>query len=927
VDASNTVQSIISESELQCAESFFEQVKKLGWEQTKEHLKLFLESNELKSEEEKSVFLDLLISSCIRSFQPSKDATPFWDMLGLWLDQRKLPQRVNALSQKEITVLTLTCTNLREKLKQVFGCCVLSGVILDESQQWTVITLWRLLFLNPFSATNSYTSALPKETVELFKGMGYPGFLIASMYYPFCADEFTIDMESLWDSELPMCYKAVITFWFLATPYFQVNDRHRRKLTQNITPICNALKNHSEGLSTKLFITFVEEAMTAFWRVSYSGGNNVAALSSFGDFIGFQMSKLCAWDNKMDRRKVRKHGDKIKVGYISRNFHRQAVSFYMVNRVIHHDPNQFDVHVFVVGEYHDVMTDLFEQHAEHFQHFPNILDFAAIIRAILSSDLDILIYTDIGMDPITYILSGLQLAPVQCALVGHGTTTGMPTIQYYLSGDFESTHAQVQYRERLIRLPNLGAAQHLAGQPEEVITRAELGIPEDAVVFISCANGIKHGVERDALLVKILQKVPNAWIILKPFASRSGMDHHLAQRVKAAANSAGVEDRLLIVSPVSHPASVMGLLKIADIQLDTYPYGGWTTNLEALYCGLPIVTQEGELSRSRWGAAMLRSLGVSEGIAHTPEQYVDWSLKLAADSSLRQEICEKIKANVVATLFNGPEAQKSYENELLKIYQQTAKIAQLPHSATEVISSKPMTILTSIMPGNEVNQRTAIATWKQQGFHVVSINCAEERYQLAAKFPDIAFVTAQRDGRSKWGKPYVYFDDLLTYFRHSDYPICGIVNSDICLWKENLLQSVTEAAENSFLFGSRIDVDSLSSMQGNMYHAGFDYFFFDRRVLDLYPPEEFCLGLPWWDYWAALLPLIGPDKVPCKRVTTPIALHVKHPANWDIQSWLEMGNTLGKYLRPPFTLSQETMPRFLSETVTIIHKLSQPVSL
>jgi hypothetical protein len=59
VDASNTVQSIISESELQCAESFFEQVKKLGWEQTKEHLKQFLESNELKSEEEKNVFLDL----------------------------------------------------------------------------------------------------------------------------------------------------------------------------------------------------------------------------------------------------------------------------------------------------------------------------------------------------------------------------------------------------------------------------------------------------------------------------------------------------------------------------------------------------------------------------------------------------------------------------------------------------------------------------------------------------------------------------------------------------------------------------------------------------------------------------------------------------------------------------------------------------
>ena len=927
MNPNSSLESILSETELKFAESFLTQTAIAGWGNTKEQLKQFLSCGELKTSEEKNTFLDLLLITFSRTCRPGIESQPFWDFLELWLEERKLPQRVNTLSQKEITILALASSHLREKLKQIFGSSNLSELALSDMQEWTVITLWRLIFLNPFSAVNSFLPAPPNEQIDKFKGMGIPGMLAASMYYPFTADEFTIDMESVWSANLPICFKAIITFWVLATPYFQVNDRHRRKVIQNIVPICAALRNHSDELPTKMFITFVEEAMTAFWRISYSGGNNIAALSCFGDFIAFQMSKLCRWDNTLDRRKVRKPGDKVRIGYISRNFHRQAVSFYMVNRVIYHNRDLFDVHVFVIGEYHDSISDLFEQNSDHFQHFSNILDFAGIIRSILDSDLDILIYADIGMDPVTYMLSGLQLAPVQCALVGHGTSTGMPTIQYYLSGDFESPHAQTQYREKLICLPVLGAAQYLADQPEDIITRGDLGIPEDAVVFISCANGIKHGPERDRLFVEILQKAHNAWIVLKPFASRSGIDHQFTQRVKNFAKEHGVADRLLIVSPVSQPASVMGLLKIADAQLDTYPYGGWTTNLEALYCGLPLVTQEGELSRSRWGAAMLSALGISDGIAQTPEQYVEQAIRLAKDPLLRKAISEKIQAKVADTLFNGPYAQLAYDRELLIIYQSSVKTVQNSCPVIQVKQPKTVTIATTLKPGNVGNQRLALATWKHHGFNVVSINCQEERQILEPLFPDITFVTANRDGREKWGKPYIYFDDLIDFFRMSECPVCGIVNSDICLWKDNLLQSITEAADNSMVFGSRVDVDSLSSTHGRMYHAGFDYFFFDRSVLDCYPPEEFCLGLPWWDYWAALLPLVGPNSVVCKRVTNPIALHIKHSVNWDIISWLVMGETLGKYLHPPFALSPQNMQRFVSETAIIIRKLAQPIAL
>ena len=106
---------------------------------------------------------------------------------------------------------------------------------------------------------------------------------------------------------------------------------------------------------------------------------------------------------------------------------------------------------------------------------------------------------------------------------------------------------------------------------------------------------------------------------------------------------------------------------MADIQLDTYPYGGWTTNLEAIYYGLPIVTQEGKMARNRWGAGMLRAMDIEAGIAHTEDEYIMWAEKLAKDVELRKAISQKINKTAKRVLFNGIEAQKNYEDMLVEI--------------------------------------------------------------------------------------------------------------------------------------------------------------------------------------------------------------------------------------------------------------------
>lgn len=152
------------------------------------------------------------------------------------------------------------------------------------------------------------------------------------------------------------------------------------------------------------------------------------------------------------------------------------------------------------------------------------------------------------------------------------------------------------------------------------------------------------------------------------------------RRINEAAHKGKVADRLLIVPPLEHPTDLMDFLSLADIQLDTFPYGGWTTNMEAVYAGLAIVTQEGEQGRSRWGAHILRALGITTGIAANEQEYIQQAVALVNNDELREQIRQQIKALAVDVLFNGAAAQPAYEAELLRIYgcqvNQTQQVVQ-----------------------------------------------------------------------------------------------------------------------------------------------------------------------------------------------------------------------------------------------------------
>jgi len=199
-----------------------------------------------------------------------------------------------------------------------------------------------------------------------------------------------------------------------------------------------------------------------------------------------------------------------------------------------------------------------------------------------------------------------------------------------------------------------------------------------------------------------------------------------------------------------------------------------------------------------------------------------------------------------------------------------------------------ITIATSIIPRNFELQRAAIDSWLTLGFKVLSLNSAEEAVIVRRNFPDIPVIIVNRTAEATTGKPYVYFDDVLSALSDVESDICGIVNSDIFLLADpGFIDFVSKTVGDGLLFGSRIDIDIMADLDGEKFIYGFDFFFFNKSVLKIFPESEFCLGVPWWDYWAPFVPLI--KGVPCNELISPVAFHLKHETKWASELYCDYG--------------------------------------
>ena len=196
---------------------------------------------------------------------------------------------------------------------------------------------------------------------------------------------------------------------------------------------------------------------------------------------------------------------------------------------------------------------------------------------------------------------------------------------------------------------------------------------------------------------------------------------------------------------------------------------------------------------------------------------------------------------------------------------------------------KNIVLVTSIAPKDMDNQKRALDTWINAGFRIISCNVKEELELVQKNFPQVEFVEMERHGGEVIGKPCPYIYDMLLTARENADEICGIVNSDIYLYKfdANMYTYIYKQAKEHILFMRRNDVDSLDdvdNLEYDMFFGGIDVFIFNKNAVDIIEDDGLLLGQAMWDYWLPIM--FAHHGMQVREFTNPVIFHIKHAVRW-----------------------------------------------
>lgn len=344
------------------------------------------------------------------------------------------------------------------------------------------------------------------------------------------------------------------------------------------------------------------------------------------------------------------HGGKLRIGIASAHIHEHSVWNAITRGWVYNiDPARFELYLFQLNPISDKETENAKRAVAYFEDQPTNL--SAWVQAIREHELDVIVYPEIGMDPLTVRLASLRLAPVQATTWGHPETTGLPTIDLYISSEaLEPINASDNYSEELVRLPNLGVYVEPLTPAISKPDLRSLNLPNNEPLLLCPGAPFKYSPIYDDVWVEIAKHLRKQFFKrssggrLVFFRSRiDTMDRMLESRLRAAFDRGNVEfDEHVSIVPTLDRARFFGLMRRSAIMLDTLGFSGFNTALQAIECDLPVLAFEGEFMRGRLASAVMRQLGLNELVATTREEFVQKAVALAGDAGLRKRLRAKI---------------------------------------------------------------------------------------------------------------------------------------------------------------------------------------------------------------------------------------------------------------------------------------------
>lgn len=359
----------------------------------------------------------------------------------------------------------------------------------------------------------------------------------------------------------------------------------------------------------------------------------------------------------------------LKIGYVSGFLKRHSVGWLARWLFQYHDPAQVQVYVYLINlPENDLHIKHWFTDVAYKVHYMGT-NYFEIADQIYQDGIDVLIDVDSITLDITCQVMALKPAPIQATWLGWDAS-GIPTIDYFIADPYVlPENAQEYHSETIWRLPQTYIAVDGFELGVPTLRRDRLDIPADAIIYLSGQKGHKRHPDTVRLQMQILSQVPNSYFLIKGIGDQDIIREFFTQ----VAEEEGVSrDRLRFLPEVAMESIHRANLAIADVILDTYPYNGATTTLETLWVGVPLVTRVGQQFSARNSYGMMINAGITEGIAWTETDYVEWGVRLGMDSALREQITAKLRSGrQTAPIWNAEQFTREMERAYRQMWEST----------------------------------------------------------------------------------------------------------------------------------------------------------------------------------------------------------------------------------------------------------------
>jgi protein O-GlcNAc transferase len=398
--------------------------------------------------------------------------------------------------------------------------------------------------------------------------------------------------------------------------------------------------------------------------LAYQGRDDRALQTSYGSFVARALElRAPQWRVAPEPRRPR--DERLRVGFASAFFHVGTAGRYFRSWLTELDPERFELCVYHLCPGMDEIAEEIRARADRFVEFGGSRARPSVVApAIRKDELDVLVYPELGMDHTSFALAALRLAPRQLAGWGHPVTSGHGTIDGFIScAEMEPADGHLHYAEPLLTLPGIGTCYRRLALPIDA-SRSRFNLPEKRPLLLCPQSLFKIHPDNDEIFASVLSANPDAVLVM--FDGRHPrLTDRFMRRISGVFDRHAISiQRQLIVMPAVPHDDYLRINLVCDAMLDTMHWSGGNTSLDALACGLPIVTFEGQFMRGRQSAAMLRQAGVPELVAHDRDEYVRIASRLLQDSACRHDLAARIRRGG-ERLFDTPAPVDAFAKVLL----------------------------------------------------------------------------------------------------------------------------------------------------------------------------------------------------------------------------------------------------------------------